>query len=271
MTSKTIIRQIYYIGTGALGAMFTLRMTRRIEGGSHDDIVNRFVPDNHLFNLAAAGEENGERAKEKAKAYVDAIRERMGEREDFRVEFGGIWDDAVNTRRGKLSVRDTHNLEMIEAGKFPFGKHAGTIIADAPASYVLYFADKLPTANEPVIYALCAACQSVALEKGYIEARTVAREERRALDEQSSFVGTIGERREFTGEVITAVFKRYFHDTPDRGFWINKVRMGTDLIACIGSKQLGNVGETVTFKATIKGHDDYKGIKSTKVNRPVIL
>ena len=257
-----MIRQIYYISTGAKAAMFTLRMTRR----SDDAALSRFMPDSYLCNLAAAGDEGTERAILKANEYVDAMRERIGETDDFKIEFGGIWDDATNIRRGKLSTRETMNLELIEAGIFPFGKNAGKRIEDAEPNYILYFADQSKTADNIISAALCAACQGVALEKGYIAKRDQARAERRAIDERSEFVGSIGERREFTGQIISSVWKKY--EYLETGFFITKIRCGEYLVTYIGSSNIGERDETITFKGTIKAHQEYQGIKSTVINRP---
>lgn len=273
-----MIRQTYFISTGAKSAMFTLRVMRSCD----DPAVNMFVRDHYICNLANAGEAGEAIALEKARAYADAMRERIGETDEFKVEFGGFWDEPANLRRGKLSVRDTAALENIEAGFVPFGKHKLTDdglrqrkLVELPDGYVLFFADKLREfegiADKVVMAAFAAACMGVALDKGLIAKREIARDQRAALDALSQHVGTIGERREFAGEVVTSFFKRYYQDVPDNGYWINKVRCGTDLIACIGSKQIGETGSVVRFKATIKAHDEYKGVKTTKVNRPAIL
>ena len=262
-----MITQTYFISTGALSAMFTLNVIRRTD----DERLNMFLQPHYICNLAAAGEENEQRAIDKAKAYADAMRDRIGEGDDFKVEFGGIWDDAINVRRGKLSVRETNNLETIEAGRFPFGKNAGKMIADCDAGYILYFADKFGKTTDVVSEALAAACQGVALELGYIAKRDAARAERAAQDALSVHVGTVGERTVFEGEIVSSFFKRYFENEPDNGFWIVKVRVGANRVSYIGSKALGQRGDVIKFKATIKEHTEYKGVKETKVSRPAFV
>lgn len=261
----TVITQTFYISTGAKNAMHTLRMRRDAIGLA----AARFAPDHYVRNLAVSVED----AQAKAREYFDAWVQRIGgNRPDFIVCLDDEPEYDITLRRGKLSARDTRNIEAIEAGVFPFGKHAGKMIADAPDSYVLFFADKLNSADEldAVMTALGAACMGVALEKGLIAKRDAARAERREIDEQSNFIGTVGERREFTGEIVSAFFRKY-DPSYDEGFWINKIRIGTDLICYVGGKALGEVGATITFKATIKKHDEFKGIKSTQVNRPKLV
>lgn len=255
----TKITQTYYISTGKKNAMYTLRCRRDAEGQAAS--MYAFMPDFYLCNLAATEE----RAVEKATEFVEAMRERIGEREDFRIVFDPTPEIEADKRRGKLSIYDTRKLETIESGVFPFGKHAGSRIEAAPESYVLFFADKAADpANDIVMQALSAACAGVALEQGYIARRDERRAELAALDALSGHIGTIGERRDFEGELYAVFFK----GDEFGGYWINKVRCGNDVVSYIGSKALGEKGEVVKFRATIKKHDEYKGVKSTQVNRP---
>lgn len=257
----TSIVQTYYVSTGAKNAMYTLRCRRDVVGSPD---LGAFMPDYYLCNLAA----EEERAVVKAREYVDAMRGRMGEREGFSITFIGCPDSETFKRRGKLSVRDTHNIEQIEAGMFPFGKHAGKRISDAPDSYVLFFADKSSGENDVVMGALAAACMGIALEKGLVAKRELVRAERAEQDAKSAFIGTIGDRREFVGELFMA-FERRNECGPST--WINKIRVGDDIVTYIGSKALGEAGTRVEFKATVKRHDEYKGVRTTVVSRPAAL
>ncbi len=251
-----MITQTYYISSGAKNAMFTLRCFRT--GG----VSTMFDPDFYLCNLAV----DEDRAIEKATAHVEALRERIGETASFKIMFDPYPTRELNRRRGKLSVRDTRAVTLIEDGFFPFGKHVGTKIVDAPDSYLLYFADKSKEEQEYVMAVLSAACAGVALDKGLIAKRDAARAERAIVDALSNHIGTVGERREFEGEVVVC-FEKANVGFPG-SYFINKIRCGDDIVAYVGSKALGTVGEVIKFKATIKSHDVYQGIKSTKVSRP---
>lgn len=259
----TKIVQTYYISSGAKNAMYTLRCRRDCVGQAPS--MYQFMPDFYLCNLSA----NEEKAIEKAKLYVQSMRERIGENENFTILFDDCPDQEIYHRRGKLSAQQSRYLDLIEQGILPFGKHSGTKIEEAPASYLLFFADKAkdPTADV-IMQALSAACAGVALHKGYIAVREAQREERAAQDSLSNHIGTIGERRMFQGELYLSFFKGPQNDYDGFGYWINKVRCGNDIVTYIGSKALGTQGTTVSFKATIKNHDTYKGIKTTVVNRP---
>lgn len=199
-----MITQTYYIGTGEKSAMFTLRMCRR----NDDPRMDAFMPDHYLCNLASTDEDgDGEtRAIEKAKAYVETMRERIGETDEFKITFGGVWDEPCNVRRGKLSVRDTHNMEMIERGVFPFGKHAGKRIDEVDGGYVCFFADKIATANEPVAYALAAACMAVAIQNGHIVARDDPDDDEPWHSEERLFIGNDETYRHHFAESDPVIF-----------------------------------------------------------------
>lgn len=254
-----IVIQTFYISTGAKNAMHTLRIRRDSAG-----LNPNFMPDFYVKNLAV----DVETAQAKAQEHFDAWVERVGgDRPDFKVFLDLEPEYDITKRRGKLSVRDTHCIEMIESGRFPFGKHKGEEITNAPENYVLWFADKNKTGEEtnPVMIALSSICMGVAFEKGFIAKREAAKQERAAIDSKSEFIGTVGERINFSGIIVTSFFK----GDDMGGFWINKVRMGDNLVTYIGNK-LGEQGEEITFKATIKAHNEYNGIKSTVVNRPKV-
>lgn len=249
------MQQIYYVSTGALNAMYTLRSYRRSAGFT--------TIDNYLCNLST----DYDKAEQKATEYVDAIRQRIAS-DSLEVLFYMDAPEEIMKRKGKLSVRDTQALEQLEEGIIPIGKNTGKKLADAQDGYIMFFADKAKEEHESVVFAaFCAACMGIALERNLIAKREAAKAERKAVDSLSNHVGTIGERKEFTGEVV-AVFRK---ESQEDGsiYYINKIRVGNDIICYIG-KELAAKGETITFKATIKTHKEYDGIKSTQVNRPAI-
>lgn len=262
------VTQVYhyaYISTGKKSAMFTLWRGRSAPG---------LIPlrDHYICNLTAADVDpdnaiNQERAEQKAQDYCDRMSERMG----VTVHFEGVEDEPRNTRRGKLSVRDTIALEKIEAGFFPFGKHQGTSIANAPDGYLLWWADRHAEADH-VVAALSAVCMGFAMERDLIAKRDAARAERAAEDAKSEFVGTVGQRMEFTGEVVTAFDRKGpgFEGEDCVFFTITKVRVGDDLITYIGGR-IAEKGETIRFKGTVKRHDTYQGVKSTVISRPHVI
>ncbi len=221
-----------------------------------------FMPDCYVCNLAA----DESRAMEKAAEYVEAFRARVGETEDFKIVFdeSGAAREAYK-RRGKLSIEDTFKIERIESGVIPFGKYADKNFSETPDSYILYWVDKSrDEITDPVIGAIIAVCQGIAAEKGLIAKRDAAREARHAEDLKSNYIGTIGKRQAFTGvlEYLSGPNEGSY------GVWhTNKVRIGDDIVIYFGAP-LGEQGETITFRATVKAHKEKDGVKSTQVNRP---
>lgn len=250
------IIRTYYISTGALEAMHTLRVLTASENFSHD----------HFIRILSSAK-NPEMAIEKAKNWIDRIGGEY-DNENSQVRFGGIWDEPTNERVGKLSVRDTHNLQIIEDGKFPFGKHNGTLIEDAPESYVLFFADKVSTATDAVTFALASACHAIAADRGYYDKRQAIRDENLIKDMKSNHIGNVGDRIDFEGEVFLA-----FNKTTGYGdsYWINKIRQNDDIIVYIGGKALGEVGSIIKFKGTVKSHSSYQEVRSTVISRPKLV
>lgn len=99
--------------------------------------------------------------------------------------------------------------------------------------------------------------------------RAKARAEAAARDaETSGWIGRIGERIELRVKV-RSVFENegqygisYFHILNDEA---------GNVIVYGGTKRLGDLGEWVSIKATIKDHDERQGVKQTKITRPAKL
>lgn len=250
-----------YISTGAKSAMFTLWRGRR----SGDARLDAFSRDHYVCNLAAGAvtDEDYDAKRELALTKALDFCQRMGDRLGTEMTFEGFEDEPRNARKGKLSVQDTRSLNTIEAGKFPFGKHAGMAFADAPDGYVLWWADQ-PATNKPVIEALRAACMGAAMERDLIAKREEKRAERKAEDMKSNAVGDVGQRLVLLGEIVSSFFKdRGYGD----GYWITKIRTNNgDLIVNFG-REIGPRGKQMKFKATVKRHNEYQGVVTTTVNR----
>lgn len=247
----------FYISTGAKNAMYTLRSCRQISSINPD-----FFPDHYIRNLST----DVEKAAEKATEYFEAFRQRVGEHNDIVYILDTDPDNAIDKRRGKLSVQDTKSIEAIEAGFAPFGKHAGAKLVELPESYLLFFADKYGQTTRPVMEAFAAACLGVALELGYIAKRDERREELRQIDLKSNHVGIIGKRQVFEG-VLEMCFEK---DTFEGSYFVNKIRCGDDIIMYFGNK-LGNKGDVIKLKGTVKNHVERDGILSTQIKRPHII
>lgn len=240
------MQHIFYISTGAKNARYTLRHQRFAPGAY-------VVPDSFICVLA----DDLDRAAEKATDYFNRVKDRF---EGAILETTPDYE--IGKRRGKLSLKATRNIEKIEAGFFPFGKHAGTEIVSAPDSYILYWADQSNKAVDLVVIALASICMGIAMERDLIQKRQDKKDERIFVQVCSQFEGEVGERREFEG----VVFGQFYND--QYGFYNTQILLDNGNIVSYAGNKLGERGERLNFDARIHSHGDYNGCRSTKVKRP---
>lgn len=254
--------KLFYISTGRKNGFYTLRVQNRIPGGSFE------IPDNHVCTLAR----DEAVAIEKASNYVQAYRARIPETDSFKIDFSSFIDREVFQRRGNLSVRDSLDMDIVESGVMPFGKNKGKIIADLPASSILWYADQSSKAQPPVMSAICDLCAGIAIEKGYIAQREEARARHAEQYALSQHVGEIKSRIAFTGTLIAIVQAGDYFIGADYipPYFIQTFQCEKNLIVYKGGKQLCQKGDAIAFKATVKSHGEWKGAKVTIVNRPKV-
>jgi len=258
-----IVTKIFYISTGRKSGFYTLRSLNVVVGSNFEP------PDNHVCTLTASEDTS----IEKAERYVEAFRARVPETQFFKINLDTSIEREVIQRMGKLSVRDTQHIQLVEAGIMPIGKHQGKVIAELPSGSILWYADNSKNVNGPVMGAICDYCTGVAAERGYFQVREVQRDEYAKLNSLSVYVGELKQRMDLTGELF---FQKenggYFIGTEFvEPYWLQKVRCDGNVVVYSGSKKLGNIGEILTFRATVKRHDEYQGVKQTVVNRPSVL
>lgn len=94
----------------------------------------------------------------------------------------------------------------------------------------------------------------------------------------SNHVGDVGDKVELTGTVVNV----HTFDKRPLGYWDSSVghkteiKVGNDILMYWGMAKVersdgegyAQKGETVTFKATIKAHGEFKGQKQTTISRP---
>ena len=93
------------------------------------------------------------------------------------------------------------------------------------------------------------------------------REQNLKLAEQSNHVGTVGERREFVLSI-----DRLFGFNGHFGYTYGNIMHDSDgnVFVYFGNK-LGEQGQAVRGKATIKRHDERDGVKQTVLSRPKMV
>ena len=95
--------------------------------------------------------------------------------------------------------------------------------------------------------------------------REVKRVEQAAVDAGSQWLGSVGERRVFD---LTIEWAKSF-DSQFGILWINRMKDNDgNVVVYKGGKALGEPGEKVSIKATIKSHDERDGVQQTIVSRP---
>jgi len=240
------MQHIFYISTGAKNARYTLRHQRFMEG-------SYFTADSFICILA----DDIERAAEKARDYFARISNRF--ENAVLVDYPDV---EIGKRRGKFSLKATRNIEKIEAGRFPFGKYAMTLIADAPDSYILYWADQATKAGDPVVQALSGICMGLAMERNLIQLRQDTRDVALFTKVCSQFEGELNERRSFEGIVFAVFYNQEY------GFYNTQILLDNGNIIAYAGNRMADKGERIIFVARIHSHGDYKGCRSTKVKRP---
>lgn len=258
--------QTYYISSGRLNAMYTLRVMRA--GGG-------YYSDNYICNLST----DPDTAEAKAKEYFDRVEGRIQQSEDFKLTFAGYADFELGTRakfEGRtLSTRDTMNIELVEAGEMPFGKHRGKKIASLDAGYLLWWSDRAKEeSRDPVTCAIVAACTGVALEMGYIAERERKTAERLERDARSEYIGEIKQRLELEGNVEKIIWLSPIQvawNTFQQQCMIVIVVDDSHRVVYFGSSNFAEEGQRIKFKATVKNHEEYKGVKQTVIQRPALI
>jgi hypothetical protein len=91
--------------------------------------------------------------------------------------------------------------------------------------------------------------------------------ERLAADAGSQHIGTVGERRDFT---LTIRFVTSFEGMYGTTYVTGMNDADGNVVIYKGSTTVGERGETITLKATIKAHGEREGVKQTMISRPKV-
>ena len=98
------------------------------------------------------------------------------------------------------------------------------------------------------------------------ENKQVRAAERAEKSVTAEWVGTVGERRLFT----LTVRHRYSREGQMGTYWVNIMEDSQGNVFIYRGNRW-EIGAVVEFKATIKAHDTYQGLKQTVLNRPKVL
>ena len=236
-----------YISSGAKKAMYTLRVT----GSSEYD------KDFYIKNLS----NDPKKAIAKAKIYC-------AEHYPY-ADLSGIEEISSDLNAwGAPSKIEQEQITTIEDGYIPFGKHAGEKISDLSDGYVLWWADQETDKNtKHTTVALIAFMKGEASSRNLYAKREAKQAERAKIEAQrvaeSRHIGTIGERREFTGKVVFVTSGEGNYGT----WFLTGVDTDQGFVLYWNTLDTAEANDVVTFDARIKDHGEKDGVKQTVVSR----
>lgn len=244
--------RFYYISSGALNAMRTLRSVISVPGV--------YFRDEYICNLARDWDE----AMAKARARVGTEAEIRGS--DFNLNEWGKYGGA------KVKPWMRKQLDQIEMGIMPFGKHKGREIKTLPEGYVKYWVEQVAT--NTVGQVLVQKFTDIANELDYFAKwdgeEKAAEKAYQEKIESMDHVGVVGERKVvfvrcdkvlgFSGGPSWSPYTTYLNICVDRH--------GNEFVYR-GSKRWEE-GKYYKATVTIKEHKTYKGKPQTVFNRPTI-
>jgi uncharacterized protein (DUF3820 family) len=241
-----------YISSGQKNGFYTLRVHR---------FAGEFSTDFYLRNLST----DPDKAEEKARDYFNRV---YADRPD--ATFAGYADFDLTPWGQSLAPWERYALADIENGIWPFGKHKGTKIDSSPESYLVFWSNIKDASTRPA-QALVEKCREICESRGLYDKIKAEREQREEQDRlNSAHIGKIGERVTLT----VTIGKRITVETDFGGYRLYILRNATGQVILYkdytGTSKLSEYkeGDTLTLKATIKAHSEYKGVKQTVINRP---
>ena len=267
-TDKPIknFEETLYIGVGREGCFFTMRQTYLAEINVNKRIRYE-IRHYHHFNLS----QNPDDAYSKALEYAAKSGMRLTTtRESLEDELNEIKranaDEMLKREQYAKQQKEDweaqrkeeiqRNLDVINAGFFPFGKFTGIAFEKADRGYVQWLMNKVNDFEENSLMRII----SEKLNKDYIELKA-------SEYLKDVFLGEEGQRLEIEVEIVkTFTFVSTFGP-------LYIVTMVTPDKICIVSKGSfsAKIGEKLKIKATIKNHNIYKEQAQTIVNRVKIL
>jgi len=248
----------YEIWTGGGKGMFTLRQF----AGYYPDGSERLA---HIKNLSR----NPHEALRKAQ---DHIRAEGGDADSALVAFDPNNVSSLNTW-GECDPMRQHSLNLIAKGTMPCGKHFGQAIVDIPVEYFAnwYLDGDIDTKRSDSVkehirlQVISRRDEFMAVVEANKAAQAQRETELEAKRSKSSHVGQTGDRIDITATITVVKAIDGFYGISY--FTILENSKG-DVFKYVGSAELGEKGQTITMKATVKDHAEYDGVNQTVINRP---
>ncbi len=264
-----MIEAQFEICRGRGNGMYTLRS---FTGYDRDD--------NEIFSYVKTLARNPYKALEKAREYVKAEgHDPDGFFEGDTVKVLGSFDPETSaplTNWGEADPEYQNNISKIENGIMPFGKYYDYPINEVPIDYLVWFfdgdIDKKQSSHikEKIRLQIveCRRSKFVAYVEEINAKKAKAEAEREIKRNASRPVGQVGERIDITAKI--GVIKSFDGTYGIAYFTILETTDG-NVFKYVGSSCLGEKGDTVNLKATVKAHTEWEGISQTVINRPKFI
>lgn len=178
---------------------------------------------------------------------------------------------AQERQKKNIIKKQVVTADKILKGTFPFGKYFGQNISDIAKTDLEYLiwsyknittgpvGDALKTVLGPIVQPVLDARNQESFDKAYALA---------TQDQQSQHVGVVGEKIEFTATVeYKVVMNPVCYGAPCSILHSLRTANGNVFVAYYSGQEIFEKGQTYTFKATVKGHKEYKGVLQTQVTR----
>lgn len=254
---------MYYIATGEQSKMFTLRHQEDRKLFNADGVGFLATVDVYITNLSTNSDQAVKRAAELGFTVgsptftLEEIQRKTAAESATRQ---ALIEARITEEKAAARARELETIQTIMGGVMPFGKHTRDTfetICEYDPSYALYWMECDPTDNN-----VTTAIQTMI----HLTDPSIRRliEMRGGNDEW--LVATVKERIKGAAATVTA----YFGFDGAYG-WVDVVHYVLDngvLLVYMGSSGLAlDVGQKVTIDFTVKGFDDYQGVKQTKIIR----
>lgn len=253
-------RARFYIVSSNTG--FSLRAFTELKGSNVDDV--------HIINLGLALRT----AKVSAKTIVNKIVSLLNQ-DLMKIELEDAIRSSTRSSKLKSSLNSNHDIDLLELDLMPYGAHKGEPVEGVGSAYLSSCITQVSKTPQADAKKLAACALGVLALRGDLTEEDVCTFflrnalAKKEMNKSSEFIGTVKDRLEFNA--IIEFEKSEMNDHRGRMQYFYKLRFGNDSMLYSGSTKLASKGGIVRFKATVKEHHLFKGIKTTVVERPRII
>lgn len=204
--------------------------------------------------------------------------------ESFTNVSGGFFEVSMAGRIKELSQNSylsdllmpyqNDQLRVINTGYVPFGAFKDSLISDLKTDYLTWCCkSSAKKPNDILLKNLSSAAIAVMVEKGGIksadelkELMTIDQNKKPEKENNSSYFGMLKQRLELNASIILSQSK--FDELYQTRKYFYKMLAGDDVIIYSGATYLGETGQNIRLKATVKKHDLFRGTKTTHISCP---